>query len=68
MDKYKSWIIPDKDISITTDRRWFNNIDSIFVVEIKHMPSGMIASSEDKSQIIAYNQAIKIIENSILKK
>ena len=38
MDKYKSWIVPEKDIDVSTHRRWFDEeqTDSVFVVEIKH--------------------------------
>lgn len=69
-DKYRSWIISDKDISVFTNRRWFDKeqTDSVFVVEIKHIPSGMIVSSENKSQVKAYNEALKMLENHILKK
>lgn len=70
MERYKSRIIPDRDISISANRRWLDKeqTDSVFVVEIKHIPSGMIASSEHKSQIKAYNEALKMIENHILKR
>lgn len=70
MEKYKSWLISDRDINISTNRRWFDKeqTDSVFVVEIKHIPSGMIASSENKSQVRAYNEALKMIENYILKR
>ena len=69
-DKYRSWIISDKDISVSTNRRWFDKeqTDSVFIVEIKHIPSGMIVSSENKSHVKAYNEALKMLENHILKK
>ena len=70
MDKYKSQIVPEKDIDVSTHRRWFDEeqTDSVFVVEIKHIPSGIIVSSENKTQIKAYNETLKTIENYILEK
>ena len=68
MDKYKSWIVSEKDIAVSTYRRWFDEeqINSVFVVEIKHIPSGIIVSSENKIQVKAYNETLKTIENYIL--
>ena len=68
MDKYKSWIVSEKDIAVFTHRRWFDEeqTNSVFVVEIKHIPSGIIFSSENKIQVKAYNETLKTIENYIL--
>ena len=70
MDKYKSLIVPEKDINVYTHRRWFDEeqTDSVFVVEIKYIPSGIIFSSENKTQVKAYNETLKTIENYILEK
>ena len=70
MDKYKSWIVSEKDIAVSTYRRWFDeeHTNSVFVVEIKHIPSGIIFSSENKIQVKAYNETLKTIENYILEK
>ena len=70
MDKYKSWIVSEKDIAVSTYRRWFDEeqTNSVFVVEIKHIPSGIIVSSENKIQVKAYNETLKTIENYILEK
>ena len=70
MEKYKSLIVPEKDINVYTHRRWFDEeqTDSVFVVEIKHIPSGIIFSSENKTQVKAYNETLKTIENYILEK
>ena len=53
MDKYKSLIVPEKDINVYTHRRWFDEeqTDNVFVVEIKHIPSGIIFSSENKNTL-----------------
>ena len=68
MDEYKSWIVPEKDIDVSTHRRWLDEeqTDSVVVVEIKHIPSGIIVSSENKIQKKAYNETLKTIENYIL--
>lgn len=63
-----SWIIPIRDIEVTkTSRRWLDEEASVFVVEMKHVPSGMVVSSEHRSQLEAYNQCILLLERYILE-
>ena len=70
MDKYESWIVPEEDIDVSTNIRWLDEeqTDSVFVVEIKHIPSGIIFWSENKTQVKAYNETLKTIEKYIVEK
>ena len=61
MEKYKSNLINDADIFIKIGKRWIDE-KRIEIIEIKHLPSGLVYSSEDKSQVKAYNQALKELE------
>ena len=65
MEKYKSDFIKEEDIKINVSKRNLDEDAVIRIVEVKHIPSGFIASSEDKSQVRAYNQAIVLLEDMI---
>jgi len=64
MDKYKSDFIKEEDMRIDLRQRYIGD-DVIRIVEIKHLPSGFVASSEDKSQLKAYNEALIALEDMI---
>lgn len=64
MEKYKSSFIKEEDIRVKTDRRWIGDT-RIEIVEIQHIPSRFIASSKNKSQLKAYEEALKLIERRI---
>jgi len=64
MEKYKSDIVKAEDIRVITDRRWCNN--TIFeIVRVIHFPSRIDILVEDTSQVKAYNECIKEIEQRI---
>lgn len=64
MKKYKSDLIKEEHIRVYTDKREVDN-EIIRIVKIKHMLSGFVAKAEDKIQIKAYNQAIKLLEDIV---
>jgi len=64
MEKYKSDLINEEDIRIYTDKRETKN-GTLQIVTIKHLLSEIVASYEDKSQLIAYNEAIKLLEDTV---
>jgi len=65
MEKYKSDIIDENDLMITTNNRWEEDTH-LRIVEVKYIPTGAIVSVEDKSQLRAYKRAIEKLEQSLL--
>jgi len=66
MEKYKSDFIREEDMSVSTDKRNIDEDTIMRIVEIRHIPSGMIVSSEDRSQLKAYKQAVQLLEVGII--
>jgi hypothetical protein len=65
MEKYKSELVKLEDIIVYTDKRYIVDIP-VWIVRVKHIPTGLDVSVEDKSQIYAYNIAIKEIESMMI--
>lgn len=61
---YKSKLLHEKDLQINTHRKWLDEeqTDYIFVVEILHKSSGICVVNENKSQLKAYNSALRDVE------
>lgn len=61
MEKYKSDLIREEHLIVNVDKREIGD-EIIRIVTIKHILSGFVVSVEDKSQLKAYNEAIKLLE------
>ena len=67
MDKYKSNFIKEDDIRVYTSYRYIeDDINKMRIVEIEHIPTGAIVSSEDRVQLQAYKQAMGLLEQRLL--
>ena len=65
MKKYKSSFIKEKDLRVYTSQRSKDGEVISRIVEIQHMPTKFYASAEHKSQLVAYEKAVKILEDEI---
>ena len=66
MEKYKSEFIKEEDLKIYTSQRTKDGEVISRIVEVQHIPTGFYASAEDKTQLVAYKKAIKILENRVI--
>jgi len=66
MEKYKSDFVKEEDMRINVDKRNIDEDTVMRIVEIKHLPSGLLVSSEGRSQLKAYKQAVQLLEASII--
>jgi hypothetical protein len=58
MEKYKSELVKLEDIIVYTDKRYIVDIP-VWIVRVKHIPTGLDVSVEDKSQIYALTLLLK---------
>lgn len=63
--------IERKDIKVRVDREPYDGSDPLkireSIVAVKHIPTGIISVKRNRIQIVAFNEALKDIENKLNK-
>lgn len=64
--------IERKDLKVLVDRRPYDGSNPLkireSIVAIKHIPTGIISIKQHVTQIVAFNEALKDIENKLNKR
>lgn len=63
-NKYISDCLALEDLDVKTYKNWASDV---WVVSIKHIPTGHTTTSEHESQLTAYNECLKKLELKVWK-
>lgn len=64
MEQYKSNFIKREDIEVFTNKTEYKGVKK-WIVTVYHFSSGITTASANRGQLIAYNEALKELEEKI---